>query len=274
MFIDNNSIPYAYYDDKIQTSILSVAEWGLYLYNYIKKENLLLSYPWKNYFINIVKQYNIDSEKTKEYWPVNFDESRPKNDIEATEMLIKCSDWLLARIKKYKNCYVWEHKYHFSYNTNINWSSSHSQSASILLLVKTYEITKNNKYMEPIDLLLNAFNIPVCEGGLFFYTKNNNFWFQKLADKERKGEEPKILNGHLFTLIYLDIILDNTKKYNYKFLLDKGLKTLKEYLPIFFLDNMSYYSEYNGQMKKATDHYHKIHMIQLKILYKKYNLDF
>jgi hypothetical protein len=192
-----------------------------------------LSYPWKNYFINIVKLHNINSDETKEYWPVNFEESRPKNDIEAKEMLIKCSDWLLEIMKKYKNYYVWEHKYHISYDTNINWVSSHSQSASILLLVKTYEITKNKKYMEPIDLLLNAFSIPVCEGGLIFYTKKNNFWFQKLADKKRKGDEPKIINGHLFTLIYLDIILNITKKYNYKFLLDKGLKALKRVFTYF-----------------------------------------
>ena len=92
-------------------------------------------------------------------------------------------------------------------------------------------------------------------------------WFEKFADKTNK--KPKVLNGMMFAVLGLyDIAKHSEDSYvqkKAKALARVGTDSILELLPRFDLGR---WSAYDILGKKASKHYHEIHVEQLHRLYR------
>jgi heparosan-N-sulfate-glucuronate 5-epimerase len=251
MFVDAEGIPYSDYGVYgglhigRQRSILAVAERGLWYWNeFLRGEEppVLLSYDWTR-------------------WPENSGEFRPSGEDEAGRMLVRCSDWLLASIRRCDGFSVWAYSYPFSYGTAPGWRSAHAQAVGAQLLVRTAEITGDAAYVAPLGDLVAAFPVDVGDGGLSTRTEGGNLWFEKMADAG--NQQPKVLNGLLFSVIGLMDVGERAPSPAATELAGRGVEAALELLHEFDLGD---WSAYDIHGRRASPHYHAIHIRQLAIL--------
>ncbi len=228
-----------------QRSILAAAERGLWYWNQFFRRDeapVLLSYDW-----------------TK--WPANFDEFRPSGQAEARRMLLCCADWLLANVERRDGFRVWVYTYPFSYDTGPGWRSAHAQAVGAQLLARAAEVSGDAAYAAPLDDLLAAFPVDVASGGLSTRTAAGNLWFEKMADPG--NQQPKVLNGLLFAVLGLLDVGTRAASPVAAELAASGMAAALELMPRFDLGD---WSAYDIHGRRASRHYHAIHVRQLAIL--------
>jgi heparosan-N-sulfate-glucuronate 5-epimerase len=251
MYVDQNGVPYSDYGTYNslsigrQTSILSVAERGIWYFDTFRMEPygspVLLSYDWTRH-------------------PTNRKDN-PVDETEARCMLVNCADWLLMNIRDFGRFSAWVYPYPFSFATKAGWLSSQAQAVGIQLLLRTASMTGKLRYSDPIERLLNAFEVDIEDGGLVAHTEKGNIWFEKVA--QRGNQQPKVLNGLLFTILGLTDISARLSNERAKKFADAGILAAAELLPKFDLGDWSAYDIFG---KRASPHYHRIHIEQLKRL--------
>jgi hypothetical protein len=251
MYVDRDGIPYSDYGTYLgvkigrQISILSVAERGLWYFDNFGMDTSstpeLLSYDWTIH-------------------PSNR-EDNPADITEARRMLINCADWLLENICDLGHFSAWVYPYPIAYDTKAGWLSSHAQSVGMQMLIRAAALTGDCRYSNPINRLLKAFEIDVDDGGLATHTENGNIWYEKVA--QRGNKKPKVLNGLLFTILGLTDISSKLPSERAKSFADAAILAAAELLPRFDLGD---WSAYDILGKRASPHYHGIHIEQLKRL--------
>jgi SAM-dependent methyltransferase len=255
MYADENGLPYSDYgtyrglEIGVQRSVLSVAERGLWCWNNFElgNDNVLLSYDWSR-------------------WPDNK-ESEPKTTECALALMKRCADWMVNEISSGKTFSVWKYAYQMSYETGPGWRSAHAQALGMQLLTRMKMLTGDVTYTSELPKLLKAFETPVSEGGLMDHTYDGIVWFEKFADTRNK--KPKVLNGMMFAVLGLYDIAkhseDSHLQNNAKALAEVGTDSILELLPRFDLGK---WSAYDILSKKASRHYHEIHIEQLHRLFR------
>lgn len=246
MFVDAEGVPYSEYgqyrgiDIGRQRSILAVAERGLWYWNNYLAEppdrTVLLSYDWLRFPIN------------KNFTPAGVGEARA--------MLLRCAEWLLHQLQQREGYSVWAYSYPISYGAKPGWRSAHAQAVGLQLLARAEEISEGGGYLAPMDELLAAFSVDVRDGGLSTI-EGGHIWFEKIADSEI--EQPKILNGMLFSVLGLLDVAKRTGDRNARALADEGLATAVDCLPRFDLGDWSAHDIFG---RRASPHYHDIHIAQ------------
>ena len=107
--------------------------------------------------------------------------------------------------------------------------------------------------------------IEIKHGGVKFTDQNGNVWLEETI----VDPATHILNGFLWTLFGIWDYYLLTKDKKAKNLFDKCIKTLKCNLGDFDAGFWSLYEQSGTKMKMlASGFYHKLHIVQLKILYK------
>ena len=74
------------------------------------------------------------------------------------------------------------------------WQSAFSQSRGISILLRAFQATGNNKYVEYAEAALNSFTMPPDVGGVTSATKWGPFFEEYTADFPTL-----VLNGHIFS---------------------------------------------------------------------------
>lgn len=253
MYVDTSGIPYSDYGNYqginigMQRSILSVAERGLWYWNdFLRNEEqtpILLSYDWKS------------------KWPVNR-EINPTDKTGAQKFFFNCADWLLENIQDEEEFSIWSYGYDMVYGTEKGWGSAHAQAVGIQLLIRAYDLSRNDVYKNKIPMLLSAFDKHINEGGLRDVEIDGTIWFEKFASPN--NQKPKILNGMLFSLIGLNdayLIGGYAKAIE---LYRLGLKSVLHKIHLFDLGD---WTAYDIHGRPSSNHYHEIHIKQLEILY-------
>jgi len=258
--LDESGVPFTDYgrynniDIGIQRSILSVAECGLWYMEYLQKRS---------------KPIDGKSVLISREWDHVFNESRlPKNEDDAYNRMINCSEWLLNNIHRFDNFSAWMYPYPFSYNTHADWKSAHAQAVGMQFLARVARLYGESCYQEPIEELLRAFEQPVSKGGLLEVSPGGNFWFAKFADSQ--NQSPRILNGHMFAVLGLIDISQLLSIKKAKTLADSGAEAITESLPKY---DLGYWSAYDIFGKPAPLQYHRIHILQLSRLFAIYGVD-
>jgi len=184
------------------------------------------------------------------------------------EIAKKQADWLVDNLEQNKQgVLVWMHNFDWEYRDKLKapWHSALAQGNGISLLVRVYLGTNNKKYLETAKKAFESLLVPVETGGVLCVDKNNNFWLE-----ETIIEPPThILNGFFWTLFGVWDYWLLTKEVKAKELFDKCVKTLKNNLKDFDAGFWSLYEQSGTKMRMlASTFYHKLHIVQLKILYK------
>jgi len=228
-----------------QHSVLAVADKGLDYWNTFVRgpdeKRVLLCYDWSRF----------PPKKS----------SLPKSCQDGQRMFLNCADWLREHVQHRNGYCIWEYAYPSFYDTQAGWKSSHAQAESMRLLLRAYEVTKNERYLSVAEHALPPFRIPLEKGGLCLKVAEDAWWYLKFADKRSK--KVKVLNGMMFTLLGIYEFSERRTTFAAE-LFRKGTGALKQYLSCFDSGSWSYYDIFG---KPASIHYHKIHIKQLQLLY-------
>lgn len=222
--------------------------------------------PLLDYRGKVGKQYNPIA--VAQYGLGNYNLFKRDNDKERYEKFIKVADWLVKNLEKNKyGIYVWNHHFDWEYKEILKapWYSALSQGQGISVLVRAYIETNNNIYLESVEKAFETFNYEINEGGVKYTDKEGNVWLEEVI----VNPPTHILNGFIWALwgIYDYWLLKKDNKS--KNLFDDCVKTLKNNLRKYDVGFWSLYELSQIRLKMLASHfYHKLHIVQLEIMWR------
>jgi hypothetical protein len=186
-----------------------------------------------------------------------------KNELSRTNFL-NCADWLVHNQKSHSKIQgIWIVPYEVPvYGLRENWISSLVQGQAISLLVRAYQDTSEEKYLNSANLALVSLLIDAENGGLHRLDSKGNIYFEEYPTLKPS----RVLNGLIYTIWGLyDFLLINE---------DKNIKEIYNSSIQSFLDNIhhydvGYWSKYylyeNANISQiASPYYHQEHISQLR----------
>jgi len=184
------------------------------------------------------------------------------------EKVVKITDELIAHAieREYPDVgsyYIWENYFDLEFGAQkfeAPWTSGMAQGLILDLIGKSYEITKDKKYLLAGEKVLNSFRVPWSEGGVTDYDEHGNWYLEVAATNKLR-----ILNGFLFTLDSLHNYYKQTGNTKAQKLFYVGASEAKAHIQDYDLGYWSNYSLVEGN--KASFEYHKIHTTLLYRLY-------
>src|SRR5207247_187919 len=172
------------------------------------------------------------------------------------------ANWLVTNAKHHGDYAILEYEFPFSYNMTAPWRSAMAQGFALNGLLDAYQVTQNYTYFDTAKLLLNSFYVDVKDGGVTEKSTDYGWWYELFADEG--GQNPRVLNGMMFTVLELHEYYTHTRDSRAKFLYDQVILYLKNNLATYDGNGYTYY---DSLKTIATHFYHKIHVDLLDKLY-------
>jgi hypothetical protein len=197
----------------------------------------------------------------------NYDRYLETGNLENRIAFLNCANWFADKLREYRpNLWGWLNEYNKDiYALEKPWLSALSQGQALSVLARAYQEVHEEKYLDTAILALQAFFVPVEQGGLLARLDKSEFY------EEYPSEIPSfVLNGLIFALWGLwDLFLiskSSEAMERYKV----GLNTLKDHIKDYKIGwNWSRYDLYPFQIPDiASIFYHKLHIQQLRAMYK------
>nr|MBC8485736.1 hypothetical protein [Bacteroidota bacterium] len=189
------------------------------------------------------------------------------NDQKRYDYFIKCADWLCENLEQnQKGLWVWMHRFDWEYRDKLKapWYSALSQGQGISVLLRAWNLTNNEKYLEAAQKSLIPFFNDISLGGVIYTDENGNKWFEEAI----VDPPTHILNGFIWASwgIYDYWLATNEEKA--KDLFDEAKETLLINLQNFDCEYWSLYEQSGTKMKMlASPFYHSLHIVQLQVMY-------
>tara|TARA_B100000963_G_scaffold336348_1_gene331304 strand:+ start:168 stop:1145 length:978 start_codon:yes stop_codon:yes gene_type:complete len=185
---------------------------------------------------------------------------------------IKGADWLHENLElnDYK-IFVWQHHFNWVYKENLMspWYSGLAQGQGLSVLCRSYNITNDKKYLESIERVYTSFQTFIEEGGVSYKDDEGNIWIEEYIIK---GKPTHILNGFIWGLWGIYDYWLMKKDYKIKILFDKYIKTINDNINKYDIGYWSLYEIANLPIDmRASIFYHKLHIVQLRVLFKMTN---
>jgi len=222
--------------------------------------------PLLDYRGTIGRQYN--PVAVAQYGLGHYNLFKKTSDKKNFNIFLKQADWLVDNLEvNQKGLKVWMHHFDWEYKENLKspWYSALSQGQGISLLIRAYLETRDKKYLNSANLAFQSFLKETKQGGVKYRNKDGYVWLEEYI-----VEPPtNILNGFIWALwgVYDYYLL--TGDISAKRLYYDCLKTLKNNLKEYDTGFWSLYDLSQNKLKSlASPFYQKLHVVQLKILYK------
>lgn len=153
------------------------------------------------------------------------------------------------------------------YKINEPWKSAFTQSRAISVLLRAWQVTENNEFLETAEKALIPFTLDITEGGVSAFTDKGKIFEEYVA-----AEPTMVLDGHIFSLLGLYDFYRATKNHQAKVLFDEGIESLIDWLPEY---DMGYWLKFNmckmehyPETDPCTIGYLRLVTLQMKLLYK------
>jgi len=232
--------------------------------NYTKRKTIKLDE-------NGVLMYKIPYTDNWEYYPIfmaryslgNLELYLDTNEKKYLDVFFNQVNWLINNLKYKKDFAVWEHNYKMPFYETFKtpWVHGLGQALGMVSLLKAYQITKEEKYLQASEKISNSFDIKIEEGGVKNIDQNNEIWYEEYA----LLPPPHVLNGFITILFGLHEFNRVTNSKKAQQLYEDGLKTVKNNLEKY---DAGYWSIYDLQRKyPSTKNYHNLHIWQLNVLH-------
>jgi len=232
-------------------------------YQALLDENLI---PILDYHGTIGKQYNpiAIAQYGLGHCNIFFTDKNEKS----LKIIKNVADWFVQKLEK--NSYgvqVWHHYFDFEYARLLKnpWYSGLAQGQAISFLLRAFKITKDESYMNASKEAIISFKKDQIEGGVVYKDNNDFLWIEEYIT----NPPMHILNGFIwawwglydYCLIIEDKVIQDIK--------GELLKTLEEKLILYDSGFWSLYDQSDKSIPNfASPFYHKLHIVQLKIMYK------
>jgi heparosan-N-sulfate-glucuronate 5-epimerase len=198
----------------------------------------------------------------------NFNLYRKNDSVSNLNKAVKAADWLCENLENNdKGIPVWMHKFDFEYFRTLKnpWYSGLAQGQGISLLVRVYGLTGQKKYIEASEQALKALVTTIKDGGTLFIDDSGCRWIEEYIT------EPvtHIVNGFMWAIWGVYDLWKATGNVKAKELWNEGVKTLGDNIHRFDAGYWSMYDLAPLSMKNpASAFYHKLHIVQLEIMWK------
>jgi len=178
------------------------------------------------------------------------------NDEISKIFLINNADWLVNNAQIRNDYAILYYNFPWSiYDLPSPWRSGMAQAQGIQALIHAHEITKDEKYLDTAQLLLNSFFIEVKDGGVTYKSENGGWWYEEYAHED--GKSSRVLNGMMFAVLGIYKYYNYTNESEAYFLYEQGIIELKKELPKYDVDGYSYYDILGNYAGKK---YHQVHI--------------
>ena len=186
---------------------------------------------------------------------------------EYREKLTLAADWLKDNLAE--NSFgvpVWMHHFDFEYQEGLYapWYSGLAQGQGISVLLRAYQLTRNEEYLKAAEKAFLSFQLPVREGGVVSQDENGYLWIEEYL----VSPPTHVLNGFIWALWgvydYYLLTKDETAQEVYQ----AALRTLADNLQCY---DIGYWSLYDLSLLRlkmiASPFYHRLHIVQLRVMY-------
>jgi len=184
------------------------------------------------------------------------------------DIFIKQVNWLVENlVKNKKGIYVWNHNFDWEYGKGLKspWYSGLAQGNGLSVMVRAYELTKDERYKVAAEKAFLSLITEIKDGGTMFTDGQGDVWIEEVI----VDPATHILNGFVWAAwgIYDYYLLTRDEKV--KAFFDRFVSTLKENLPKFDVRIWSLYELSQNKIKMVASHfYHRLHVVQLMVMYK------
>ena len=198
---------------------------------------------------------------------------------ESRQKFLNTADWFVAHAKDKGEYSLWEYAFDWPHYEGFKapYSSALAQARGIDVLVKAYDETGKEAYLQEARKAFGAFMVEYEDGGVVSNEGDDSIFLQILA----KPGAPKtyVLNGHTKSLLLINEYYEYTRDYRAMLVFGKGMNWLLQNLPRYDSGNWSYYdllgttaskSYHSGQTKQIA----QLYEITGEPVLKKYHLRF
>ncbi|MBI4283379.1 MAG: hypothetical protein HY663_02780 [Chloroflexi bacterium] len=221
--------------------------------------------PMLDYSGTIGRQYNPIA--IAQYGLAHYNRFKITGHHVSLKAFVRQADWLVENLEP--NAYgvlVWNHQFDWEYKQTLKapWYSGLAQGQGISLLLRAWDETKDNRYMECAHKAFQVFLRLVAQGGVTYNWSEGDIWFEEYIT-----EPPThILNGFIWALWGVYDYLFATGKPEAKELFQKATESLKKHLKDYDTDYWSLYDlSQSGRLRMlASPFYHRLHITQLKVM--------
>lgn len=222
--------------------------------------------PMLDYHGQIGLQYNPIA--IAQYGLGNFNAYMRTRDPERRRKFLAVSDWLCANLEQNAfGIWVWNHKFDWEYRDTLHapWYSGLAQGQGISLLVRTHRETNDQRYLDAAQRAFESFLRSTAEGGVVFADKQRDPWIEEyLVDPPTH-----ILNGFIWAAWGIYDCFLATGDQSASALFSRFTGTLARNLDRYDLGFWSLYEQSGTRLKMiASPFYHRLHIVQLRILQK------
>ena len=198
--------------------------------------------PLFDYGDEIGTEYN--SAIISQYALANFDLYLETCDSEYRDIFLNQADWLLENlvIGMGGDFYVWEYSFDYAPSDvdvymEAPWVSAVAQGQGISVLLRAYDLTREEEYLEAAEAVMEAFEKTIDEGGVL-YTDGEGFsWYEEYPS----SQPSHVLNGFIYALFGLYDMYLATGSEKALGLFNDGVETIKANLQEYDTGSWSLY---------------------------------
>lgn len=224
--------------------------------------------PLLNYHGAVGIQYNPIA--IAQYGLGNFNLYKRTEDPERRTRFLLASNWLVDNIEQNEHgLFVWNHHFDWDYRALLKapWYSALAQGQGLSLLVRANLESGESKYMQAAEKAFEPFLHDLEDGGVTYTDEDGYLWFEEYIIYHLPPTH--VLNGFIWAIWGIWDFWLATKDSLVEDLFNSSIYTLENNLYRFDIGYWSLYDLSDTALYMiASPFYHKLHLIQLEVLYK------
>ena len=221
--------------------------------------------PLLNYHGKLGLQYNPIA--IAQYGLANYNLFLHTKDEDRQRKWLTAANWLVTTLEQNDaGLWVWNHHFDWEYRTRLiaPWYSALAQGQGISMLVRANRETGNEAYLSAAHRAFATFLNSIDEGGVVYVDETGHIWFEEYI----VFPPTHILNGFIWASWGLYDYFLATGDRRAKALFDEAVRTLISNLHRYDTGYWSLYEQSGTTLKMfASPFYHRLHIVQLKILF-------
>lgn len=132
--------------------------------------------------------------------------------------------WLVDNKKQVKDAYVWEYSWDVdAFTLKAPWVSALSQGETISVMLRAFQITGDNNYLEIAKGAFNSFKLSTADGGV---KATDKFWFEEYPNSSKTH----VLNGFMYSLAGIREYWEVTHKWDARWYWERATRSLAKNL--------------------------------------------
>jgi len=221
--------------------------------------------PILQYHGSVGRQYNPIA--IAQYGLGNYNQYCRSKDADRLRRFLQAANWLVLHLERNAlGLSVWNHYFDWHYRVPLKspWYSGLAQGQGLSVLVRAYKETGEEKYASAVQDAFRSFEKPLKEGGVVCQDLSGDVWIEEYI----VDPPTHILNGFIWAIWGIWDYWLGTREMYAQELFNETISTLERNLERYDTGFWSLYERpERGDRMLASFFYHRLHIIQLDVLF-------